>query len=450
MNNHFNNRRDYNQRNQQQNNRYPNNQYQNNQYGAQTSGYNQNYNNNNYNSSNSYGNYPPNQYNSYNQNYQSYSPRYNTYQPPQQQFQYNQNNYNQQQPHQYQYNQQYNQQYSNIPPNDFLRQPQGQFQSDQDYMNSKLIDFRGRLREYIPYAAPRRAIVNLYTGSQSEDWLIHEFIQNIKSFIEYKAFVTFLYNIHAKMTYKSQILIEAIVNNYESILKTPEGYSLFSKIAQDVSPEILSNIAKWCFDSYLQYHKNEPEYINLLSVFVQVLSDNPSCYLNMINLDVYLNNPSASLIGCSIIDNCSENVVYNFLNEINSNLSTLINDKDLIELVILFLVRVDKNVRDNLFNAFYQEIDQLIAHSWKWKICKALLNTVSMSQKFLIAEKVCRSCTSVRENYMDELIYQSLIVVTSDFRLNSLFVLLKPIADDDEHPLVNDFLKNINYASSVS
>lgn len=440
--NHSNDHHNYYPRNHQQNNRY-----QNNQYGGPPSGYNQNYNNNN-----TYGNYPPNQYNSYNQNHQPYSPRYDSYQQPQQQYPYGSNMYNQQPPPQYQYDQSYNHPYSNLPPGDLVQTPppQQQVQNDQDYMNSKLIDFRGRLHEYIPFAAPRRAIVCLYTGKQSEDWLIQELIQNIRNFIEYKAGVTFLFNIQSKMTYKSQNLIDTIVNNYESILKIPDGYKLFSKIAENVTPEILINIAKWCFDIYPQYHTNEPDYINLLSVFVQVLNNKPEIFSKMINLDFYLKNPEASLIGYSIIDNCLDNVVSAFLNEINSNLSVLINNKDLVNLVLAFLIKADKNVRDSLFDLFLPQLESLLNNQWKWKIIKILLSTVSMNKKIQIAEFVCRNCASVRESYMDELVFYALFVVQSNLRVASLLSLVQPVLDNNEFPRVNDFVKNIKYADSVS
>lgn len=446
--NHYNDRRDYYQRNQPQDR---NQRYQSNPYGSQPQGYNQQYNN-------SYDGYQINRYDSYPQNYNSYSPRYDSYQPPpqQQQYQYNNNNmYNQppqQPPQQYQYNQPYNQQYQNMPPGDFgqPQQNQGPPPNDQEYMNSKLIDFRGRLREYIPYASPRRAIVRLYTGKPSDDWLINELIQNMKTFIEYKAGVTFLYNIQSKMTYTSQSLNEAILTNYENILKIPEGYKIFSKVAEDVKPELISNIAKWCFDVYLQYHNNDPDYIELLSVFVQVLYNNPNCYLKMIDLNVYLSNPTASLIGCAILDYCSDEVVSNFINEINNNLSTLINEKNLIELVNSLLIRGPKNIRDLLFNTLYPQLDSFICHPWKWKICSTLMSTLVMSQRFQVADKICRACLNVKEKYMDELICHTLKNVLSSYRSSTLLALVNPIVDNQEFPLVNDFIKNINYAESFT
>lgn len=435
--NRFNERRDYYQKNPQQDRRYPNSPYR-----SQSTGYNQHYNN-------SYEPYPQHNYDSYPQRYQSYSQGYDAYQqPPQQQYQYNSNMYNQgpqQPPQQYQYGQPYNnQQYSNIPPANL-----SQIQNDQEYMNSKLIDFRGRLHEYMPYASPRRAIVRLYMGHQNEDWLINEIIQNMKIFIEYKACVTFLYNIQSKMTYKSHNLIESIVNNYQSILKTPEGYKLFANIAEDVSPEILSNIAQWCFDSFMPYQTSDPDYINLLSVFVEVLYNKPDCYLKMINLSVYLSNPTASVIGCAIVENCSEQVVGNFLNEINSNLSTLLNNKDLSELINSLLIRGQKDIRDLLFNNFYPQLDAFIANPWKWKICSTLLKTLSLDQKVQVAEKVCQNCSVVREKYMDDLIFESLQVVSSHIRVNSLVSLLNPILENPEFPRSQDFLKNLKYADSV-
>lgn len=440
-NNRYNEQRDYYQKTPHQDRRY-----QNPPYRSQSSGYNQHYNN-------SYEPYsPPNRYDSYPQRYQSYSPGYESYQQPQQ-YPYNPNMYNQGSPSPqppYQYGPPYNnQQYSNMPPGDLGQSQPVQVQNDQDYMNSKLIDFRGRLHEYIPFASPRRAIVSLYTGAQSDDWLINELIQNMTNFIEYKAGVTFLYNIQNKMTYKSPKLSEAIANNYVSILKIPDGYKLFSNIAEDVSTELLTNIAKWCFDLYPQYNSNDPDFINLLSVFVKVQWNNPNCYLKMINLSVYLSNPTASVIGCSIVKHCSDNVVGNFLNEINNNLSTLINDNNLVELVNSLLIRGPKNVRDLLFSSFYNQIDSFIAHQWKWKICSTLLFTLSLSQKFQLAEKICKNCANVKEKHMDELICQALNVVTAYFRINSLLSLLSPILDNVEFPLSNDFIKNIKYADSV-
>ncbi|KAK8875421.1 hypothetical protein M9Y10_005586 [Tritrichomonas musculus] len=447
----FGDRRDYYQRNQPQDRRYPNAPYR-----SQSSNYGQHYNN-------SYEPYQQNSYDSYSQRYQSYGQGYNSYQQQQQQYQYDPNMYNQvpQQhppPQQYSYDQSYSrQQYHNMPPGDLAQsqQQQNQIPNDQDYMNSQLIDFRGRLHEYIPYAAPRRAIVRLYSGQSIDDWLITEIISNMKSFIEYKAGVTFLLNIQSKMTYKSQPLVDAIVNNYENILKTSEGYKLFSRVCEDITPEILNNIAQWCFDLFLQYPNNDPEYINLLSVFVRVLCNNPNCYLKMINLNVYLSNPPASVIGAAIIENCPENVVNNFIYEINNNLNTLLNDKDLSELVNSLLIRDPKNirdlknVRDLLFNFLFPQIDAFIAHNWRWKVCYNLLDVLSMDQKYKVADRICRNCSLVREKHMDDLIYRALLVVNANIRQNSLLGLLNPILENRDFPKVNDFIRNMRYADFI-
>lgn len=410
---------------------------------AQSQSYNQPYSRNSPNlspQSNSYGAYSPQRYDSYTSGRPTSSspPVYDQYHSNQ--YPYEANQYNQQQQRQsYNYNQQkYNN--NHYQPRYQPKAQQHRDKSgDQEYMNSHLIDFHGRLSDYLQFAAPRRAILRLYTGAQNEDWLIHEIIDNFHLLIEFKPGIDFLISIYSKMTYKSVYFAGAVLKFYQKIVQTPGGYKLFGLIAKDVPIEQLAPIAQYYFDVFPFDHN--PDYFDLLSEFIKIPHNNLN-FSKLMNLDVYIQNPTASSIGSSILEYSPISLLTQFINEIMKNLNTLLEDRDLIKLICSVLIIGSKQQVDSIYRNIYPKVTMFLQHEFKWTVIDTLLTKLSMDQKKQLSDLICRNCQLYSAPHIDTLVCHSLERVNSKIRTDMIKLLEKANLNQLQYPQTFGFIQN--------
>ncbi|KAH0789245.1 hypothetical protein GPJ56_006796 [Histomonas meleagridis] len=95
---------------------------------------------------------------------------------------------------------------------------------------STLTAARNKIETLIYYSKARKQLVQLYSGRHSDEWFLMSLIKCYHILLAHEAGISFIYNIHMKISYECVVWNHALLQNVEKLMQFNSGCNLLSTL----------------------------------------------------------------------------------------------------------------------------------------------------------------------------------------------------------------------------